>query len=73
MKGEIEALRYELLVARHDPGAPAARGAMLNAFPGLAFRADAIDRREGALGALRRAVGAERQHLRPPTVKPYAP
>lgn len=73
LQGEVAALRYELLSARHDPGAAAARAALQKAYPGLVWRCDAVDRGEGALLILRRSVGAEKTHLRAPPNKPYVP
>ncbi len=73
LAAEVAALRYELLAARHDPGAKSARDAMLKAYPGLAERAAAVDRGEGEIASLRKSVGAEKRHLKPPTTLPYVP
>jgi hypothetical protein len=73
LAAEVAALRYELLAARHDAGARAARDAMLKAYPGLAERAAAVDRGEGEIALLRRNVGAEKRHLKPPATLPYVP
>ena len=73
LAGEVAALRYELLAARHDPGARAVRDAMLKLHPGLAERAAAVDRGEGTIASLRRAIGAEKRHLKPPATFPYVP
>jgi hypothetical protein len=73
IEGEVAALRYELLRARKDPNAKAARSALVQGFPELEYRAQAVDRGEGPLASCRKAFGAERQLLRPPASWPYKP
>lgn len=73
LDAEVAALEHELAVARHDPNAAAMRVQMLSAHPGLAWRAEANDKGEGVIAMMRRSVGAEKQHLRPPSHMPYVP
>ena len=69
LAGEVAALRYELLAA----GAGAVRDAMLKADPGLTARAAAVDHGDGTIASLRRNIGAEKRHLKPPATFPYVP
>jgi hypothetical protein len=71
LQAECAALRYELLASRQDPSATTHRSSMLAQYPGLAFRADAVDRGEGQLTQWRKAFGAERQHLKSSALQPY--
>lgn len=71
LQAECAALRYELLVSRHDPSAPTHRSAMLSRYAGLSFRAEAVDRGEGQLAQWRKAFGAERQHRKSSIPQPH--
>ncbi|HYV46597.1 MAG TPA: hypothetical protein VFA20_17145 [Myxococcaceae bacterium] len=73
LKPEAAVLRYELLAARRNPSAAAARAVALQASPGVAGRLAAVDQGDGEIASLRRSVGAERQHLKPPATQPYVP
>jgi hypothetical protein len=73
LAAEVAALSYELLAARRDAGAKGARDAMLKAYPGLAERAATVDHGTGTIASLRRNVGAEKRHLKPPANFPYVP
>jgi hypothetical protein len=46
---------------------------MLKAYPGLAERAATVDHGTGTIASLRRNVGAEKRHLKPPANFPYVP
>jgi len=70
--GEVEALRHELLVARTDSGAAAQAAAIIERWPGLAWRIEDNDTREGLLALLRRSVGAERSAPSVPSPLPYS-
>lgn len=54
LQAEIAALKLEIAVARHDPNAAKMREALLERWPGLTLRVEAIDRGEGPLTAERK-------------------
>lgn len=58
-KAEAAALKYELLVARDDPGAAELRTSTLDTWPGLKWRLDRADQGEGFLAAYRAGTARE--------------
>ena len=71
LKGEAAVLRYEILVARDDPAAAETRKEILEQFPGLQWRVEAIEDGNGRLARLRRMYGAEQDFTREPDFFPY--
>jgi len=71
LEAEVAALKYEIMRARRDPHAPAARSEMLARFPGLRHRAESADAGEGQLAAYRSICGIESDFLGHETPHPY--
>ena len=65
LEGEAAVYRYELLRARHDPGADAAAADVRRRWPGLGHRLTEIDRGFGMLTGLRRLYGADKPGAKP--------
>jgi hypothetical protein len=71
LEGEAAVLRYEILVARDDPAAEKKRKEILEQFPGLQWRVEAIENGNGWLRRLRRMYGAEQDFTTEPDFFPY--
>lgn len=71
LEGEAAVLRYEILIARDDPSASAERKKILEQFPGLQWRVEAIEDGNGRLARLRRMYGAEQDFATEPDFFPY--
>ncbi len=71
LKGEAAVLRYEILTARGDASASTERKKILDRFPGLKWRIEAIDEGNGRLRRLRRRYGPEQDGASERDFLPY--
>ena len=71
LEGEAAVLRYEILVARDDPSVEKERAKIVEQFPGLKWRVEAVENRDGRLTRLRRIYGAEQDFMTEPEFFPY--
>lgn len=71
LEGEAAVLRYEILAARDDPSVKKERQKILEQFPGLKWRIEAIENGDGRLMRLRRMYGAEQDFTTEPEFFPY--